>query len=513
MTSRDEAWLRPAGVDPEEASELLLRDLHSSAKGLSSAEAQRRLTQYGPNELRRQGGRQWPGELGRQLSHPLALLLWLAAVLLLVVGSDVVAVAVVLIIVLNAAFAFVQERQAERAVEALAQFLPPQAMVVRDGVQTEIDATELVPGDLVAITEGSRIAADVRLLSGAIEADMSALTGESVPALRSAAIVDVDVPVLAAHDLVFSGTTCTGGEARGVVFATGRATELGRIASLSERVTQEPSPLEHQVRQVAWLIAGVSIVLVLAFIPLAVFGAGLSVINSVVFAAGLLAGMVPEGLLPVITLSLAVAVRALAARGALVKRLSAVETLGSTDVICTDKTGTLTENRMQPTAVWTTTQSVDLSTAETKPQTPPTTAALQAAGRIAAACNNARIQPDGKTTGDPTEKAVLLAAQALGSDPDAERREATRRWQYHFDPVLKMMTTIDDDGQGLRAHTKGAPEAVLPRCSALLDSHGTAHAPGRCRPLPHHRPSRCFRRRRTQSPRSRPTRSGPATPT
>jgi magnesium-transporting ATPase (P-type) len=457
-------------VNPEEAAALLLRDLHSSRRGLSSVEARRRLVQYGPNELQRRHGRRWPRELARQLTHPLALLLWLAAVLLFAVGSQVVAVAVLLIIVLNAGFAFVQEVQAERAVEALAQYLPPQAKAVRDGVQVEIDAAGLVPGDILVIEEGDRIAADVRLLAGAIEADMSALTGESVPTLRAAALLDVDVPVLRAHDLVFSGTNCTGGEAHAVVFATGMATELGRIAALSQR--GEPSPLERQVRRVAWLIAAVSVALALAFIPLAVFGASLPLVKAVIFAAGLLAGMVPEGLLPVITLALAVAVRALAARGALVKRLSAVETLGSTDVICTDKTGTLTENRMRPMAAWTTAGLTDLHTQDEgrlPPQAGPT---LQAA-RIAAACNNARLQPGAEPSGDPTEVAVLQAARALGADPDAERREAVRRWQFHFDPELKLMSTIDQHEDELMVHTKGAPEAVLPRCTTVLDEHAT----------------------------------------
>ncbi|MGW4958294.1 cation-translocating P-type ATPase [Nonomuraea sp. NPDC004186] len=472
MRSRHQPWVQPFGVDPEEAAELLLRDLRSSRRGLSSAEAQRRLLQHGRNELRRRGARRWPGELGRQFTHPLALLLWVAAGLLLIVGSLVVAVAVILIIVLNAAFAFVQEIQAERAVEALAEFIPQRAKAVRDGSTREIDAAELVPGDIVVIEEGDRVAADVRLLAGAIEVDMSALTGESVPTLRSASILDVDVPVLRAHELVFSGTNCTGGEAQGVVFATGMTTELGRIAALSERVRQEPSPLERQVRRIAWLIAAVSLALVLAFIPAAVFGAHLSPVDSLVFAAGLLAGMVPEGLLPVITLALAVAVRALAVRGALVKRLSAVETLGSTDVICTDKTGTLTENRMRPVAVWTAAGRCDLDgtqprSVEASPGSP-----LRSAGHIAAACNNAQFQVGKEPSGDPTEVAVLLAAQALGADPDVTTREAARRWQFHFNPELKLMSTIDERDDRLVVHTKGAPETLLPRCTRFLDRQG-----------------------------------------
>ncbi|BBY08243.1 cation-translocating P-type ATPase [Mycobacterium noviomagense] len=472
MRSQHHEWVSPSTLDPEETADLLLRDLHSTPEGLSETEAKRRLLQFGPNELQRRRGREWPQALVRQLTHPLALLLWVAAGLLLVVGSHVVAAAVVLIIMLNAAFSFVQEVQAERAVEALAKYLPQRAKVVRNGAIVEIDATQLVPGDIVVIEEGDRIAADTRLLTGAIEVDMSALTGESVPTLRSAALLDVNVPLMSAHELVFSGTSCTGGQARGVAFATGMATEIGRIAALSERVKSDPSPLERQVRRAAWLIAAVSVMLSLSFIPVATLAAHLTVVNSLVFAAGLLAGMVPEGLLPVITLALAVAVRELANRGALVKRLSAVETLGSTDVICTDKTGTLTQNRMTPVAVWTAAGRIELDTHERQVDTR-SSPTLESLGLIAASCNNARIDDENGPVGDPTEVAVLSAARSLGAVSDVAVREAHRRWQFHFDPEVKLMSTIDrlDAGPPV-VHTKGAPEALLPRCSHILDSDG-----------------------------------------
>jgi magnesium-transporting ATPase (P-type) len=354
--------------DPEERIELLLRDLRSSRSGLSSREAQRRIVQFGGNVLARRGGRRWPRELVQQFTHPLALLLWAAAGLAWAAGIVAVAVAIVVVIVINAVFAFVQEMQAERAVEALAAYLPPQAKVLRDGHEQVIDAAELVPGDLLVIDEGDRISADARLLSGAVEVDLSTLTGESMPVFRSASLLDTTVPVLQARDLVFSGSTCTEGEARALVFATGMRTELGRIAALSERVEKEESPLEAQVRRVAWLIALIAVVTGVAFVPIAVFGAGLSVRDAVVFAVGLLVGNVPEGLLPVITLALAVGVRGLVRRGAVVKRLSAVETLGSTSVICTDKTGTLTENRMQVTVVWTAPQTLELEAGDARPR-------------------------------------------------------------------------------------------------------------------------------------------------
>jgi calcium-translocating P-type ATPase len=462
----------PGEVDAEEAAELLLRDLRSSRGGLSAREAQRRLAQYGPNELRRRGGVRWPGELARQLTHPLALLLWLAAGLSFAVGSQTVGIAVLLVIFLNAAFAFVQELQAERAVEALAGYMPQEVRVLRDGQPTRVRAGGLVPGDVVLLGEGDRVAADMRLLTGAVEVDISTLTGESVPVLRAAELVDRDVPRLAARDLVFSGTSCTGGEAHGVVFATGMHTELGRIAVLTERVREEPSPLERQVRRVAWLIAGVAVAMALAFVPLAIFGAGLSLRGSVVFAVGLLAGNVPEGLLPVITLALAVAVGALARRGALVKRLSAVETLGSTDVICTDKTGTLTENRMRPVGVWTPSAEVGLSGEKPTPAPATPDLSLRALAETAAACNNARLEHGGEHTGDPTEVAVLTAARALGADVDPEHREHGRVHQYNFDPQLKLMSTLDMDGSAVQLHTKGAPESVLPRCTATLSATG-----------------------------------------
>jgi magnesium-transporting ATPase (P-type) len=349
-----------ASPDPEERVALLLRDLRSTRTGLSTREAQRRLAQYGPNELTRRGGRRWPKELARQFTHPLALLLWAAALLAWFAGIVAVAIAIVVVIVLNAVFAFFQEAQAERAVEALAAFLPAQAKVLREGAEHTIPARELVPGDVLMLEEGDRISADARLLEGTLEVDMSMLTGESVPVLRSADLLDTSVPLLQARELVLSGTACTEGDARALVFATGMHTEIGRIAALSERVTAEESPLEQQVRRVAWLIALIAVLLGIAFMPLAMLGAGLPFKDAVVFAVGLLVGNVPEGLLPVITLALAVGVRGLVRQGAVVKRLSAVETLGSTDVICTDKTGTLTENRMRAVSVWTPVEELEI---------------------------------------------------------------------------------------------------------------------------------------------------------
>ncbi|MGN6254897.1 MAG: cation-translocating P-type ATPase, partial [Solirubrobacterales bacterium] len=453
--------------DPEERVDLLLRDLRASRSGLTGREAERRLLTYGPNELERRGGRRWPAQLLRQFTHPLALLLWGAAGLAAVAGIAPIAVAVVIVIVLNAAFAFVQERQAERAVEALRNYLPQRAEVLRDGRRASIDARELVPGDILLIEEGARISADAHLLEGTIDVDLSTLTGESVPVSRSPQPAKAHIPLLQAPELVFSGTSCTGGEAEALVYATGMGTELGRIAALSQRVKQEESPLEHQVRRVAWLIAGIAVVMGIAFIPLATLAAGLSVSDAILFAIGLIVGNVPEGLLPVITLALAAGVAGLARRGAVVKRLSAVETLGSTDVICTDKTGTLTENRMRVTSIWSGGRDHDLEQGAPALAEP----GLLGLATAMAGCNNAHSGEEGQLVGDPTEIAMLETARAMGADGEAAKHRVA---EFHFDPVLKRMSTIDSEAGRLWVNTKGAPEAVLGLCDRIARNGETA---------------------------------------
>ena len=405
---------------------------------MTAREAELRLTEYGANEIVRRGRRSPWRDIVAQLTHPLALLLWAASLLAWFAGTPILAGAIVAVILLNAAFALLQERQAERAVEALAAFLPEQVVVFRDGHRRRIDARLVVPGDVIGLEEGERVP-DARLVKGALQVDTSALTGESVPVTREAGEPRSEA-LLEARDLVFSGTSCTGGQAQALVFATGMQTELGRISALSERVSREESPLEGQVRRVAKLIALVAVVVGLAFLPLGLL-AGLPFGEALVFAVGLLVANVPEGLLPTITLALAVGVRALARDGALVKRLSAVETLGSTTVICTDKTGTLTLNRMRV---------VD------------STGDPGALAAVAAACSTAEVASNGdRRNGDPTEVALLAFAQEQGVDVRPVTRDRRRRALFAFDAARKLMTTVDEV-DGLTAHTKGAPERVLP---------------------------------------------------
>ncbi|GAA3277221.1 cation-transporting P-type ATPase [Dactylosporangium vinaceum] len=444
----------------------LFRDLRTSRSGLSTREAARRQVVYGPNTLTRRAARRWPQELLGQFTQPLAVLLALAAVLAWFGGTPALAVAVVAVILLNAGFAFVQEMQAERAVEALAAFLPPRARVIRDGVRSEVAARDLVPGDVLVVAEGDRVCADARVIDGTLTLDLSALTGESLPVTRSAEPADGATSLLEAGDLVFSGTTCTGGEASTVVTRTGMHTELGRIAALSQRGPAQRSPLERQVRRATWIIALVAVVVGVLFLPVGVW-AGLGWAAAISFSIGLIVANVPEGLLPTITLALAAGVRELAGRGAVVKRLSAVETLGSTTVICTDKTGTLTENRMRVTQLW-------LPGAEYDTTTTVDDARARGLAAAAAACTTAQAQSSTQPagSGDPTELALLRLADELKVAVTPAARDAAVRAVFHFDTHLKRMSTVTDQAGALVVCTKGALETVLPCCTQVLDPQG-----------------------------------------
>jgi len=443
--------------------------------GLSEREAKRRLAQHGPNTIERRERPNRLRDLAAQFTHPLALLLWVAAALAGATGIVALAIAIVAVIVLNAVFAFGQELEAERATEALRDFLPPQARVRRGGREVRVDATTLVPGDLLLVAEGDRLSADARLVAGEVEIDASPLTGESQPVARFAGQTPPNTPSLEAADLIFSGTLCTAGGAEALVLATGMGTQLGRIAALSQRVRADVSPLQVQVNRVALLIAAIALAAGLVFFALGTTIAGLSLDDSATFAIGLLVANVPEGLLPTITLALAVGVRRMARRRALVKRLTAVETLGSTNIVCTDKTGTLTEGRMSVHAVWA--EGEELHPGRDSPvgaAREPFSAVLRTALR----CNNASVRRRGSEwsrDGDPSESALLVAAAELGQDVELAQagREQVRRAQFHFDPRLKRMSTLDlEPGGRLWLHVKGAPLELLERCEAIRGRDG-----------------------------------------
>ncbi len=460
-------------ANPREPLALLRRELGTGLGGLSEREAARRLAVYGPNQVRRPAETTPADRLVRQLAHPLALLLWAAGALAFVAGMPVLAWAILAVILVNAAFALLQERQAERAVEALAAYLPERVHVIRDGLPQAVEAARLVPGDLLVLCEGDKVPADARLTEGALEVDLSMLTGESAPVERIAGPADEQAALLREPHLVFSGTTCVGGQAQAIVFATGAQTELGRIAALSHRRRRTPSPLETQVKRVAWLIAAVATGIGAVFLLVGVL-VGLSPTDALMFAIGLLVANVPEGLLPTITLALAAGVRVMARRGAVVKRLSAVETLGSTNVICTDKTGTLTRNRMRLQAFWT----IDEGVVPASPEQPvPTELA-----RAAIACTMVAYDHDGALHGDPTEIALVEGVARPRPMADVADmltdRDARRRAVFHFDPRLRLMSTVTrprDGDDRLIIDVKGAPEAVLDRAVLTGAERAAAH--------------------------------------
>lgn len=427
-------------------------------EGLSQQRAHDLLLQYGKNEIKRREKQSRLRDFTDQLTHPLALLLWAAAGLAWIDGILPLAVAILAVILLNAAFAFLQELQAERATEALQEYLPPMALVRRSGLEEQIPADEIVPGDIILLEEGDRIPADAQLLRGSLEIDASPLTGESEPVLREAGRGDGEK--LQRSDLIFSGTLCTGGEAAGVVLATGMHTEIGRIAALSQRVRSEPSPLQKSVSRAAWIIALVAVAVGGIFLLLSVTLAGLSFSQATMFSIGILVANVPEGLLPTITLALAVAVRAMARRQALLKRLTSVETLGSCDVICTDKTGTLTEGKMTVHSFWS-------AGAELRPKDD-LDPSFEPLLETALLCNNASLQegPEGERErfGDPGESALLLAGDDLGYEARGRRERL-----FRFDARLKRMSTLDQESGALILHCKGAPMEILGLCSDILD--------------------------------------------
>jgi calcium-translocating P-type ATPase len=436
----------------------LFEELRARPDGLSSDEARQKLADTGPNVLETKDEQGMLLPLVRQLTHPLALLLWLAAVLALTTQSVTLGVAIVAVIALNAGFALIQERHAQHAVAALSRYLPQHAAVVRDGAEQVVDASEVVPGDVLVVREGDAVCADGRVLDGAVEVDLSAINGESVPVSRMACAETGDLPasavrVVDADDVLLSGTTCTAGEARALVVSTGMSTELGRIAALSRHAGSQPSPLELQVRRVAWLIAGVAVLVGVAFLPLGMI-AGLSFTEAAIFGIGLLVANVPEGLLPTITLALAVGVGDMARRGGLVKRLSAIETLGSTDVICTDKTGTLTQNRMSVHSVWGP-NAVSIPRHQGDPLA------------LARALRTATTADRTLGTGDPTDLALLDAADRVDPGGSGLPRLTT----YAFDPRVRLMSAVARMPTGqLLLVTKGAPEAVIARCTRSVES-------------------------------------------
>ncbi|GKS60095.1 ATPase [Nitrospira sp.] len=456
------------------------RKLETSPNGLTSSEAEKRLRQYGPNRLHTAARTAWPLRLLRQATHFLALLLWIAAGLAILAevmnpgsGMFTLALAIVAVIAVNALFAFAQEFRAERAVDALHDLLPTTTWVIREGRPQQVARHDIVPGDLLLIEEGERLPADGRLVEAlAMRVDLASLTGEARPKARTTHIVS-DGHLLDLPNLVFAGTTILSGHGRAVVYATGMDTEFGKLAGLATTLEPGLSPLQLEMVKVTRMIAVFALVMGGLFFILGI-SMNLGFWVSAVFGIGIIAANVPEGLLPTMTLALALGSQRMAKRNALIKHLSSVETLGCTTVICTDKTGTLTENRMRVERVHV--DGLDLEARNgllvIKDSIPNTIEPSQL-GPIAQAlslCHTAKRvrQAGGRSVwvGDPTEVALLEFVDAYGLSPPAPPQ---RLGELPFDADRKRMTTLHWMAGQLVAHVKGAPETVIPLCSRAYD--------------------------------------------
>jgi Ca2+-transporting ATPase len=431
--------------------------------GLSANEAADRLRQHGPNQLAERAQRHLARRLLDQFSDFMIVVLIVAGVIAALIGEPQDTIAIAVIVLLNGLIGFVQELRADRAMAALKRLAAVQAQVWRSGERVQVASAELVPGDIVGLEAGNVVAADLRLLGSAqLRIDESALTGESVPVDKDGRrVLDGDANVADRVNMAYKGTTVTHGRARGVVVATGMSTELGKIAALLAGDGRLRTPLQRRLADLGRRLA-LSVIAICGVIFAAGLIRGEPPLLMLLTAVSLAVAAIPEALPAVVTVLLALGARNLVQQNALIRRLPAVETLGSVSFICSDKTGTLTQNRMQVREL--NVASVPLrdwsAQAGTEPWRTLLAAMLLNNDAHRAAATNVVI-------GDPTEVALLAAAEDAGlSRADAERA-SPRVMEWPFDAERKRMTTLHRCGDGFVAYTKGAPEAVIERCTAL----------------------------------------------
>jgi calcium-translocating P-type ATPase len=432
----------------------LYAHLHSSEQGLSQIEAVRRRARQGENRLEKIAGASIATRLFKEFTHFFALILWLAAGLAFFAewrdpgeGMATLGYAVLGVILINGLFSFWQEYRAEKALAALNNLLPHHTTALRDGHAVQLLVAELVPGDVVLLTAGDDVPADCRLIEAfGVRVNTANLTGESRPQSRDTSTTPNE---RARRDILHAGTSLISGGAKALVYATGMHTEFGNIARLTQISAEPPSPLQKEIARLSRLVALFAILLGLVFFLVGRW-IGLSFWENLVFAIGIIVANVPEGLLPTVTLALALATQRMARKNALVRHLPAVETLGAATVICSDKTGTLTQNRMSLRQVY---FAGELHSAERLPDAEPLYAVMRY-------CHDLRrVERDGQSVwlGDAME---LALRERLPSDGV----ELQRIDEIPFDTERKRMSVIYATTQGLRLYCKGAPESVLPLC-------------------------------------------------
>jgi calcium-translocating P-type ATPase len=449
--------------------ERVFSGLGSSASGLSGDEATRRRLEFGPNRIEQVRRQPLTVRFLKEFTHFFAVILWIAAGLAFFAeaqspeeGMGTLAWAIVGVIVVNAIFSFWQEYRAERALEHLQKLLPHEVTVLRDGVARRVASEEVVPGDVVLLEEGEEVPADARVVRAtALRVNNATVTGESV-AVRRTADVSGEADAMRAGNVVLAGTSVVGGRGTVLVYATGMQTEFGRIARLAQAPQERPSPLQLEVRRVSRAIAALSTGLGIVLYAVGRL-AGVPRWEGFVFAIGVIVANVPEGLLPTVTLSLAMASQRMARRDVLVRHLPAVETLGAATVICTDKTGTLTMNRMSVRRVFTLGRWVEIDKA-----------AGPALGKrvleVAALCNDVKAVDSGggsRLAGDPMEVALVGMAPGVAWDG-----AFVRVGEAPFDAGRRRMATLYRTPDGLILYAKGAPEVIVERCAAVETETG-----------------------------------------
>jgi calcium-translocating P-type ATPase len=456
-------------IDPS-AVEARLGTTHD---GITSAEADARRAVYGPNELEEVPPPSTLAILLHQFKSPLIYLLVLATAVTLALGEYVDAGVIAFVLALNALIGFTQERRAEESVRALMQLLSPHARVVRDGHDWEIDSRDVVPGDVVLLESGVRVPADLRIVTAnSLEVDESLLTGESIPVRKDPRQLDPGIALADQRNMAFTGTIVTAGRARGYVVATGLSTALGSVAEQVRTQETTQTPLQHRMvrfAQVIALIVGVSA------IALFVLGTALGESASDMFlaAVALAVAAVPEGLPIAFTVALALGVRRMARRNAIIRHLPAVETLGSTTVIGSDKTGTLTENRMTVQELWTSAGSTPVfgEPAPALMDNDPRHRTLLA-GALANEAEAFRTAQGLRVEGDPTEAALLVAASNLGVEPEDARDTYREIEAVPFESQRRFSGSVREHAGERLLFVKGAPERVVDMCTHIRTTDG-----------------------------------------
>ena len=473
--------------------ETVFKELNSSGNGLSSTDASERLSQYGQNILPKGKRESALVLLWRQINNPLIWVLIASGVVAMLIdwhGDGIKnGIVILAVVAINSLIGFIQESRAGKAIDALSQMVPQNVSVLRDNRQITIPAAELVPGDVIFLASGDRVPADVRLLSSkSLQIDEAMLTGESVPVAKNIHSVAADSDLGDRSCMAFGGTLVTYGTGSGLVAGTGLDTELGKISALLQEASSLETPLTKALTQISKYITigiiGVTVIMLSIGIIRTILQTEATVIEAIqdtlIFAIALAVGAIPEGLPAIVTIALAIGVQRMAKRRAIVRQLPAVETLGSTTVICSDKTGTLTRNEMTVRALWTPKGTYEISGVGYEPrgellqggQKKAADEDVQILIQAAALCSDASLMEVDKRwtiSGDPTEGALVVAAEKLGYSIEKLRKEHPRIDVIPFESENQWMATLHTSSseEGNRILVKGAPEAIVRRCNNI----------------------------------------------